>query len=396
MRNTSNPSLLPPEDALSASPNTPGKPAADADFSVSFPPMRERRYGRLFLLVSSLLVFYYVIQIFRPFLLPVALAAVLVSLTYPAFDWTNTRLKKRRGLAALITCLWITILIIVPFVLLLVQLADEVALIYKQFEAMLARGQVPSMDELQEHPLLASLITWIGGYVDLGKVDLVGGLASALQQVSLFFLRHSSSLLGGLLHLISNFLVMLFTMFFLFRDGSRLQREVEALTPMSRDYQGRIITTFSQVASATVIGSLLTAVTQGVAGGLIFWGVGIPQPLFWGSLTAFVSLVPVIGTALVWVPWTLYLFGSGSVLVAVVFLILFLLVGLLDNFLRPFLLEGRVKMHSLLIFFSLLGGIGYFGMPGMIFGPIIIALGLTFLELYKLEFGMDSQEPSPE
>ena len=149
---------------------------------------------------------------------------------------------------------------------LLVQLAEEVALIYKQFEAMLAQGQVPSMGELQRHPLLASLIPWIGGYVDLGKVDLVGGLASALKQVSLFFLRHSSSLVGELLHLISNFLVMLFTMFFLFRDGSRLHREVEALTPMSQDYQGRIIATFSQVASATVIGSLLTAVTQGLAG----------------------------------------------------------------------------------------------------------------------------------
>jgi len=358
--------------------------------------MHERRYGRIFLLVSSLLVFYYVIQIFRPFLLPVALATVLASLTYPAFDWTNTRLKKRRGLAALITCLWITILIIVPFVLLLFQLAEEVALIYKQFEAMLAQGQVPSMGELQQHPLLASLIPWIGGYVDLGKVDLVGGLASALKQVSLFFLRHSSSLLGGLLHLISHFLVMLLTMFFLFRDGSRLHREVQALTPMSKIYQGRIIATFSQVASATVVGSLLTAVTQGLAGGLIFWGVGIPQPLFWGSLTAFVSLVPVIGTALVWVPWSLYLFGSDSVFLAVVFLVLFLLVGLLDNVLRPFLLEGRVRMHSLLIFFSLLGGIGYFGMPGMIFGPIIVALGLTFLELYKLEFGMDSREPPSE
>ncbi len=358
--------------------------------------MHERRYGRLFLLVSSLLVFYYVIQIFRPFLLPVALAAVLASLTYPAFDWTNSKLKKRRGLAALITCLWITSLIIVPFVLLLVQLAEEVALIYKQFEAMLAQGGVPSLDELRQHPLLAFLIPWIGGYVDLEKIDLVGGLASTLKQVSLFFLRHSSSLLGELLHLISHFLVMLFTMFFLFRDGSRLHREVQALTPMSEDHRARIIATFSQVASATVIGSLLTAVTQGLAGGLIFWGLGISQPIFWGSLTALFSLVPVIGTALVWVPWTLYFFGSGSVFVAVVFLILFLLVGLLDNVLRPFLIEGRVKIHSLLIFFSLLGGIGYFGMPGMIFGPIIVALGLTFLELYKLEFGMDSREPPPE
>ncbi len=91
----------------------------------------------------------------------------------------------------------------------------------------------------------------------------------------------------------------------------------------------------------------------------------------------------------------LYVLGGIPALIAF-FLILFLLVGLLDNVLRPFLIEGRVKMHSLLIFFSLLGGIGYFGMPGMIFGPIIVALGLTFLELYKLEFGMDSREPSPE
>jgi predicted PurR-regulated permease PerM len=358
--------------------------------------MVERRYGRIFLLVSSLLVFYYVIQIFRPFLLPVALAAVLVSLSYPSFDWTSTRLKNRRGWAALITCLWITILIIVPFVLVLVQLGEEVALIYKQFDTMLNQGKMPTLTELQQHPLLASMIVSIGGYVDLDKVDLAGGLASALKQVSLFFLRHSSSLLGEVVHMISNFLVMLFTMFFLFRDGSRLKQEAQELLPLSQDYQERISGTFRQVASATVIGSLLTSVTQGVAGGLIFWGLGIPHALFWGSLTAFVSLVPVVGTALVWVPWTLYLLGSDSVVHSIVFLVLFLLVGFLDNVLRPFLLEGRVKIHSLLIFFSLLGGIGYFGMPGMIFGPILVALGLTFLELYKLEFGMAPRKTSPE
>ena len=229
--------------------------------------------------------------------------------------------------------------------------------------------------------------------VGLDRLNLGEGLATLLEKLSLFLLEHSSELVTGLLSFVTSFLIMLVTMFFLFRDSARLTRDYKHLSPLSDEYQRQIMTTFRQVASATVVGSLVAAVVQGIAGGLVFWIVGIDQAIFWGTLTAFFSLVPAVGTALVWVPWAIYLLSNVSGASGFVFIGLFLLVGLLDNVVRPFFIEGRVKMHSLLVFFSLMGGVSYLGLPGLIFGPILVALGLSFLELFQLEFGQDANEP---
>ena len=364
--------------------------------------MYRGRYARLFLLIFSLPVFYYVVQIFRPFLLPVALAAVLVSLCYPAFDWIRGRLKGRSGLAALVTCLGMTALILLPFALILTQVATQAKEIYDKFQAALnQRNWEGPYWQLSDDLIPDRLRQFVERYVDLeqvglGHLNLGEGLATLLEKLSLFLLEHSSELVTGLLSFVTSFLIMLITMFFLFRDSARLTRDYRRLSPLSDEYQRQIMTTFRQVASATVVGSLVTAVVQGIAGGLVFWIVGIDQAIFWGTLTAFFSLVPVVGTALVWVPWAIYLLSTVSGASGFVFIGLFLLVGLLDNVVRPFFIEGRVKMHSLLVFFSLMGGVSYLGLPGLIFGPILVALGLSFLELFQLEFGQKATDRPPE
>ncbi len=364
--------------------------------------MYRGRYARLVLLLFSLPVFYYVVQIFRPFLLPVALAAVLVSLCYPAFDWIRGRLKGRSGLAALVTCLGMTALILLPFALILTQVTTQAKEIYDKFQAALDQGEWQGpFWQLREGMIPDRLQQFVERYVDLdrvglGQLDLGEGLATLLEKLSLFLLEHSSELVTGLLSFVTSFLIMLITMFFLFRDSARLTRDFRHLSPLSDEYQRQIMSTFRQVASATVVGSLVTAVVQGIAGGLVFWIVGIDQAIFWGTLTAFFSLVPVVGTAIVWVPWAIYLLSTVSGASGFVFIGLFLLVGLLDNVVRPFFIEGRVKMHSLLVFFSLMGGVSYLGLPGLIFGPILVALGLSFLELFQLEFGQRATDRPSE
>ena len=290
-----------------------------------------------------------------------------------------------------------TVIIIVPFVILLIEVAGQVSEVYRQFQISLERGDFKNPLNFRDSFLLGPIFDWISNYVELEKFDLIGSLSSALRQVSLFFLRHSTAILSGLFQLITSFFIMLVTMFFLFRDGGLLVKELKTWTPLSERYEQLILTKFREVASATVVGNLVTAVTQGVAGGLVFWIVGIPNVLLWGTLTALFSLVPVFGTALVWFPWALYFFATGSWvrgLLLVGFAVLF--VGTIDNVLRPLLIEGKTKMHTLLVFFSIMGGIAYFGIVGMIFGPIILALGLTFIELYKIEFQYELQKPSEE
>lgn len=348
--------------------------------------MLERNYLRISLLVLSLVVLYFVFRIFQAFLLPLSLAVVLVTLCYPVFQWTSSKLRGNRSWAALLTCIWVTAAIILPVVLLLILLTGQIASVYQQIQEQLESGGFQDILELQDSPYVKPLIDWIRPYVDWESLDVVGSFTAGFQQLSLFFLRQSTSILQGLFSVIANFLIMLITMFFLFRDGSRLVEEVKMITPLSNQYEEVLIGKFQEVTRATVIGTLLTALAQGAAGGVLFWVVGIPNALFWGFLMGLFSLLPVVGTGIIWGPWAIYLLIATSPVQGIIVIVGGFLVSFIDNVLRPLFIEGKVEMHTFLVFMSILGGINYFGIEGVIFGPIIVALGLTFLELYKLEF----------
>jgi len=142
-----------------------------------------------------------------------------------------------------------------------------------------------------------------------------------------------------------------------------------------------LVERFRSVARATVFGNLATSLTQGLLSAIIFAVLRLPNPILWGGLTALLSLVPVVGTALIWVPWTIYLLSTGAVAKGIVFLVLQVVaVGGIDNILRPMFIRGGVKMHTLIVFFSILGGISYFGLLGMFFGPLVFAIAVTLLE----------------
>jgi len=355
--------------------------------------MEEHRYLRISLLLLSLIVLYFVYRIFQPFLLPICLAVILATLCFPVFDWTSQRLHYRRSWAALLTCVGVTAVIIVPFVVLVILLAGQMAEVYQQFQAKLDSGEWQEVLNLQDNPFFKPLTDWIGQYIDLESLDLMGSLGASLQQVSLFFLRQSTSIVSGLFRVIMNFLIMLFCMFFIFRDGEYFTEMLKSLTPLAESYRQLIINTFQEVAKATVIGTLLTAVAQGVSGGLLYWILGIPNALLWGCLTALFSLLPVVGTGIVWGPWAIYFLLTQSTVQGIILVIGGVLIGMMDNVIRALFIEGKSEMHTLIVFLSIMGGIGYFGLVGMIFGPIIVALGLTFLELYKREFQPSVAEP---
>ena len=196
-----------------------------------------------------------------------------------------------------------TVVIVVPFVILLIMLGQQVNQIYGQFEDMLAKGEFGKFSKLTDIPFLRRPMAWVNSIVDLKRFDLVGNLAGLLKQASVFLLTHSTAIVTGLFSLIFDFFIMVVTMFFLFRDGHYLKEELETLSPVSKRYTDLLSTTFREVARATVIGNLITALAQGLASGIIFWSLGISNALFWGTMTAFCSLVPVVGAAIVWIPW---------------------------------------------------------------------------------------------
>jgi predicted PurR-regulated permease PerM len=196
----------------------------------------------------------------------------------------------------------------------------------------------------------------------------------------------SASLAAGITGFIAKLLLMLFVLFFVLRDYERMFAFFHHAVPLSRSQEDVLLEEIMNVSKSSLLGTFLTALCQGIAGGFALWLAGFPG-LFWGSIMAFASLIPIVGTALIWLPAAIYLIVTGSWGWGL-FLILWgvLVVGSIDNFLRPMLMHGSSSMNTVIIFFSLLGGIAAFGLMGLLYGPIIFTITLVLYRLYEQEF----------
>jgi predicted PurR-regulated permease PerM len=242
------------------------------------------------------------------------------------------------------------------------------------------------------NPILRRIQPWLPASWRLENFEIGTQLGSQAQRIGIAVLGAATTFAAGLFNFLMDYFIMLVVLFFLLRDSTYFSESIRGISPLSRAQEDRFIERFRVVARATVLGNLLTALVQGTISGVIFLILGLPNPILWGALTALLSLVPLVGTALVWVPWTIYLIAVGAYGRAVVFLLAqIVVVGGIDNFLRPMLIEGRVRMHALVVFFSILGGIAYFGILGMFLGPLIFAIAAAFVEFF-----VESPQNSPD
>ncbi len=248
------------------------------------------------------------------------------------------------------------------------------------------------------HPLTVKVLSLIEQYSPFEPLDaqaVVQKVAAAASQFGAQLLNISAKLLGDATNFVISFMLMLFVLFF-FCCGiiKKMVSAIRHVLPLSRSQEDAVLTEVEQVAKSAVLGSFLTALAQGFAGGFAMWLAGFPG-LFWGSMMAFASFIPVFGTALIWLPaaiylllinqweWALFLAGWGIIVV-----------GSIDNILRPLLMQGNSSMNTLMIFFSILGGLHLFGLIGLIYGPIIFAVTLVLFKLYEVEFKdfLDNQD----
>ena len=173
-------------------------------------------------------------------------------------------------------------------------------------------------------------------------------------------------------------------MFFFFRDGDRLVVRLKDLLPMSEDLKANLTYRLKEVIEASIYGQVLVAAIQGVLGGLIFWLTGLPSPIFWGTVMAMLSLIPIVGPYLVYLPAGVILIVSGSWIRGIIVLILgIVVVSQSDNILRPMIVSSRTKIPTLALFFSILGGIKLFGLLGIILGPVVVSIIFTLIEVYR-------------
>jgi len=208
----------------------------------------------------------------------------------------------------------------------------------------------------------------------------------------------SAKILGDATSFLMDFFLMLFVLFFLLRDHDKIISAMRHILPLSRSQEDKLLDEIEQVSKSAVMGSFLTAIAQGVAGGLGMWLAGFPG-LFWGTMMGFASFIPVVGTALIWIPAAIYLYVTGDTTWAIFLTVWSVaIVGSIDNLLRPLLMQGsgNAGMSTLMIFFSLLGGLHLFGLIGLIYGPLIFAITMVLFNIYEEEFQgfLDQQDRS--
>lgn len=290
--------------------------------------------------------------------------------------------RGRRGWAAFGTLLVIVVSVLLPTFLVMVAITHEAALFYDRFKSgdvQLGRAFQHGIDALPAwvRPWLERFDVADLTVVQRKFVELVGRSSQAIT-------THVFTIGQSTLEFVLDFFVMLYVLFFFLRDGKELSARLGRALPLKQEYTWRLRHEFATVVRATVKGNVVIALAQGSLGGLALWAVGIAAPLLWAALMAVLSLVPAIGSALVWVPIALYLLVIGELWQAVALTAwCVLVIGVVDNVLRPVLVGKETRMPDYLVLVSTLGGLTAFGVNGFVIGPVIAALFLASWSIFS-------------
>lgn len=324
------------------------------------------------------------VWLLTPFYGAVLWAVILAILFQPMYRRLERRLGGRRNTAAFISVMACVFIVVIPVSLIFASLVREGASVYQRVES----GDIDFGAYLEQFrsSLPPSLQSQFGdaGFGSLS--DLGDRLATALEQGSQLIATRVLSIGQNTLQFLISTGIMLYLLFFLFRDGRSLGHQIRATAPLSDVYTGRLIEKFTAVVRATVKGNVIIAIVQGTIGGVTFWLLGIEAALLWGVLMAFLSLLPAIGSAIIWVPVAAYLLISGAYLKgAILIFVGVVVIGLVDNLLRPPLVGKETKLPDYVVLISTVGGMALMGINGFVLGPLIAALFIVAWSLFRSE-----------
>jgi predicted PurR-regulated permease PerM len=323
---------------------------------------------------ALLLLGYLVFLITEPFLVPLAWSAILAIFFYSIYQRLATRFSPTW--AAVLCTLGITLLLIVPVLMVLLYATREAIDASARIrETISAGGSVVPPD------LANSIRKHLPG--SLQNIDIIGSLRQGAEKIASYLAFRIGWVLKHLSSFFVNLFILLFALFFMFRDGKKILRAVRHLIPFEREIQEDMLRESRDLIFASVAVALLIAAIQGVLSGVAFTLAGLSAPVFLGLLVAFFSIVPVVGSALIWVPAGLWLGFNGHWGKALlVFAICGGLATVADNFVRPLLLRNRSRLNDLLLFISILGGLEVFGLLGLVVGPTVVAAALGVFRVY--------------
>jgi predicted PurR-regulated permease PerM len=316
-----------------------------------------------------------------PYYTAVLWAVILAILFFPVHDRLERLLGGRRTIAALLTLLLSICVVIIPSLLILASLIDEGTSLYQRI----------SSKEIDLNAHLLRLQTMLPTSVDTWLNSLkITGFGQLWTKLSTGAMEAGQTIAGSVLSFGQNTLqffismgLMIYLLFFLLRDGAHLRSTLRRSIPLSDDYTRQFVEKFAAVVRATVRGNVIIAIAQGMIGGVSFWALGIEAAVLWGVVMTFLSMLPAVGAAIIWAPAALWLFLAGAWIKAIIMVIIgVLIIGLIDNLLRPPLVGQGTKMPDYVVLISTVGGLSLFGLSGFVIGPLIAALFISAWSLF--------------
>ncbi|HEX8071478.1 MAG TPA: AI-2E family transporter [Pyrinomonadaceae bacterium] len=338
---------------------------------------REDRGRWLALWAATAAALYLCWLMLRPLAGVLAWAVVLVVVFQPVHRRVAARVRGA-SLAAVCTCALVVLVVLVPLGLIALALVRELTAAAQVAQQFVTAFLDPNT------PLTGRAFNWLSRFVDLTPYRSTDFLQQRLAGLAGAIASRTWGFLGGITGVVVEMFFVVFTMYYLFRDGERIAAALPDVLPLEREQAQHIITRTKTVIAASVNGVLVIAAIQGALGGLAFFALGLHSALVWGVVMFFLSMIPMAGAFLVWVPAALFLLATGHWVKALLLVAWGLLViGTVDNFLRPKLVGEQTKLHELFVFFSVLGGLQVFGVLGLVLGPVVLAVTLALLDVVR-------------
>jgi predicted PurR-regulated permease PerM len=344
---------------------------------MNYPEIQQKTF--VILLVAFSLAF---LAILLPFYGAVFWAVVLATLFSPFYRALLIKMNQRSNLAALATLVICMIVVIIPLVLISISLAHEATDVYNSIRS----GEINFGLFFQK--VVAALPTWLVSPLErFGLTDfsvLQTKLTNAAVQGSEFITKQAISIGQNTFSFLISFTIMLYILFFLLRDGDKIVMRIKQAAPLNPDHKRVLFNNLTTAIRATVKGNIIVAGVQGALGGIAFMFLGVQGALLWAVLMAFLSLLPAVGAALIWVPVAIYFLVTGAIWQGVT-LIAFgiLVIGLVDNVLRPILVGKDTQLPDFVVLISTVGGMALLGLNGFVIGPVIASLFISLWDMFS-------------
>jgi len=339
--------------------------------------------GVVFFGLLALAVLWATVMIIWPFMSAIVVGAILVTVTFPLYRRVRARLRGSDTWAAVVMLLGITLVLIIPAVFLGILLVQQANSLMPHLQSMETQQIVAKLD-------LANRLMWVKRFVpsfDPATVSPQKLILPVVQKIPGWVAANGGAVIGSVAGVVVGFFLVLLSAFFFYVEGEAILDELAILSPLPEQYDREFASKFKDVIDATFRGQVMTSLAQGIATGVGLAIAGVPAALLWGAVATILSLLPMLGAAVVWIPATIYLFISGSTGHAI-FLAIWgvVVVSTIDNVVRPWAMKGGAQLPAIPLLFAVLGGMQAFGFIGLVIGPLVFSLLMSIIDIYKQSF----------